>query len=530
MGKNIGRVCALLLVAAALVWSGPGSANATASTAGSSCVTTTQYRYAKVIPGTPAVTATQYRIRTRAPLYGTEEIKSIQGWNFVDGGTTSVDGQTVAGHWAAGDAGTWYVIPAVIINIVWGPSGVPASVLGTGTVSLSAYGGPQVVVHYNAVEVTTDEGYTDWGPWGDWSTDNPGADTDTQQSQSRTVVVTPAVPDQTIYYVPNTFDSTTLTDANWTTDPLTPPWHIVDQRTVSTPSGCTPSTPSTTPAGDVATVTGAKLSCGPSTSKVTLTVRRDGTVHAHKVRAKIRIHGLRSGAKASGTATLIGPSASKHVPASAPRAGRVRFTHGNGTASVALRVNRPGHYAWVITTDGGTTRCRPSVLAHRPRPDIAQVPTGYDGRVALDGRRVTPTVSVPALGIHDVVQTVGSTGRSMNVPGGAHTVGWLASSAAAGEVIGTTVVAGHVSDRSDHPGALWKLRGARKGQVVTLDGHRFRVRSVSSYLRSKPLPRSLFSTTGAHRLVLITCTGRESLPGGHFHYTRNLVVVATPIK
>ncbi|WP_325573706.1 class F sortase [Nocardioides sp.] len=524
MGKNIGRVCALvMLVAGTLVSVGAGRAGATA--AAPACTATTEYRYAMVIPGTPAVTATQYRVRTRAALYGTEEIKSILGWDFVDGGTTSVAGQTVAGHWAAGDAGTWYVIPAVIINIVWGPSGVPPSVLGTGTVSLSAYGGPHVVVHYDAHQVTTDDGYTAWGPWSGWSTDDPGADTDTQQAQSRTVVVTPAVPDQTIYYVPNTWDSTTLTDANWTTDILPAPWYVVDQRTVTVAAACViPAGHDTHPSGE------ASLSCGPSTSKVTLKVRRDGTLHGHQVRAKIRIGGLQPGATASGTATLIGPSARKHVPASAPRVGTVRFRHGNGTAAVALRVTRPGHYAWVISADGSSTRCRPPALAHRPRPDITHVPTGYDGEVAVAGRHAVPALSIPALGIHASVRTVGSSAGSMNVPGGAHTVGWLASSAAPGELIGTTVVAGHVSDRSDHPGALWNLRDAARGQVVTLDGHRFRVRSVSSYLRSKPLPRSLFATTGAHRLVLITCTGRESLPGGHFHYTRNLVVVATPIR
>lgn len=529
MGKNVGRLCAfLMLVAGTLVGVGAGHASATTPASGVACTATTEHRYAMVIPGTPAVTQTQYRVRTRAALYGTEEIKSILGWDFVGGGTTSVAGQTVAGHWAAGDAGTWYVIPAVIINVVWGPAGVPASVLGTGTVSLSAYGGPQVVVHYDAHEVTTDDGYTAWGPWSGWFTNDPGADTETQQKQPRTVVVTPAVPDQTIYYVPNTWDSTTLTDANWTTDVLSSPWYVVDQRTVAAPAACTVPT---TPSGDgIRPPAGANLSCGPSTSKVTLEVRRDGTLRAHGVRVKIRIHGLQPGATASGTATLVGPSASKRVPASAPHAGTVRFTHGNGTAAVALRVTRPGHYAWVISAGGSTTRCRPSVLVHRPRPDIEHVPTGYDGKVAVAGRHTVPAVSIPALGIHASVRTVGSSAGSMDVPGGAHTVGWLASSAAAGELIGTTVVAGHVSDRSDHPGALWKLRNAAKGQVVTLDGHRFRVRSVSSYLRSKPLPRSLFSTTGAHRLVLITCTGYESLPGGHFHYTRNLVVVATPVR
>jgi hypothetical protein len=43
------------------------------------------------------------------------------------------------------------------------------------------------------------------------------------------------------------------------------------------------------------------------------------------------------------------------------------------------------------------------------------------------------------------------------------------------------------------------------------------------------LPLSLFSTTGRHRLALVTCTGIV-WHGNRFHYTKNLVVRAAPAR
>ena len=45
--------------------------------------------------------------------------------------------------------------------------------------------------------------------------------------------------------------------------------------------------------------------------------------------------------------------------------------------------------------------------------------------------------------------------------------------------------------------------------------------------RNQRLPQRHFSTTGPHRLVLISCTGRVVHPNGHFHYTKYLIVTAT---
>lgn len=127
----------------------------------------------------------QWQFRTRAPLYGSKEVKEVYGYDFVDGGTVTIQGEIVAGHWVVSPG--WHTIPDVIINIVWGEDGVPASVLGTGNVNLSFYGGPGVSVQYNAHEVETDAGFTDWGPWSDWTSSNPGAGTDLMNVGTRTV-------------------------------------------------------------------------------------------------------------------------------------------------------------------------------------------------------------------------------------------------------------------------------------------------------------------------------------------------------
>lgn len=108
-------------------------------------------------------------------------------------------------------------------------------------------------------------------------------------------------------------------------------------------------------------------------------------------------------------------------------------------------------------------------------------------------------------------------------------------SAGIGERIGTSIIAGDVSDNSDRPGAFWKLRKARVGQVVRVrdaDGkvQKYRISSRSEHLRSQRLPRRLFNTAGQHRLALVTCTDKVTYPGGGFHYTKNLVVIAKPIR
>jgi hypothetical protein len=58
----------------------------------------------------------------------------------------------------------------------------------------------------------------------------------------------------------------------------------------------------------------------------------------------------------------------------------------------------------------------------------------------------------------------------------------------------------------------------------------FRVTGAKTYNRRSRLPQRYFTTTGRHRLMLVSCTNRVVYPNGHFHYTRYLVVIAREIR
>lgn len=184
-------------------------------------------RYKKVIEGQKEIKHTEYRFRTRTYIENKLEVKDVFGYNFVDGGTTRVNGQTVAGHWVKSDG--WHRIPAVIINIVWGPSGPPPSVLGSGVVNLSVYGGPNVRVNYKAY-VQNFSGWSDWGPWSSWSTTNPGGNTESRNTETRVVIDRESTPDKTVYYLPGGSSSETLGESNWTTETPNSPWVLIDRR------------------------------------------------------------------------------------------------------------------------------------------------------------------------------------------------------------------------------------------------------------------------------------------------------------
>jgi len=186
-----------------------------------------EYQFSKVIPGsteeshkeyTYQKSETQYRFRNRvARPDNTLERKFIKGYDFVSGGTTRVNGNTVAGHWV--QSAGWHAIPDSIINVIWGSGGVPSNLLGgseahpKGNVSLSTYGGPGVSVPYYASLITISGGYTDWGPWSDWTTTNPGGDTNTRSVESKNV---------TVLYK----------DGAWTTDTPGGSWQKSGERTV----------------------------------------------------------------------------------------------------------------------------------------------------------------------------------------------------------------------------------------------------------------------------------------------------------
>jgi len=286
--------------------------------------------------------------------------------------------------------------------------------------------------------------------------------------------------------------------------------------------------------------------------RVDLPVKGRGTTKRIAVRDHVKLSNFLPGGTARGLASLYGPvtRVSASTCDSARLVATVRFRPHNGRLTTPpVSVSRPGHYTWVVRTTSDdrnravSDRCglpAESLVAHRPTYHAPVVNTGFDGipagRAGRHEARKMPVgrVRVPALGISAPVLAVHRHSGQMLIPADVHKTGWLRDSAATGDRIGTVVIAGHVSDRRDRPGSLKGLRRARTGQIITAvtpTGRRmtYRITAIASQSRTKRLPQPLFSTSGAPRLVLITCTGRVTYPNGHFHYTRNLIVVAKPV-
>lgn len=144
------------------------------------------------------------------------------------------------------------------------------------------------------------------------------------------------------------------------------------------------------------------------------------------------------------------------------------------------------------------------------------------------------TINIASIGVHAPIYGVGESGATMNIPSNVHELGWLTKSAQFNDVIGTQIVAGHVSDNSDHPGALYNLHNIKIGALikVTHNGvtHTYKVAQKFTNPRTKDVPISISSTTGAAKLVIVTCADKVTYAGGYFHYEDNLFVVANLVN
>ncbi|WP_183407012.1 class F sortase [Nocardioides marmorisolisilvae] len=141
------------------------------------------------------------------------------------------------------------------------------------------------------------------------------------------------------------------------------------------------------------------------------------------------------------------------------------------------------------------------------------------------------TLRIPSLGIAAPIDAVGLDGTAMAVPNDVERVGWLTSTARAGDVVGASVLAGHVSDEHDRPGALHPLIRIKLGARIfwttpSGDTASFRVVRIRLVPRAQGLPAAMFSAASRRELNLVTCAVRVTTPQGGFHYTSNLVVTA----
>ncbi|MGI8434701.1 MAG: SpaA isopeptide-forming pilin-related protein, partial [Nocardioidaceae bacterium] len=171
-------------------------------------------------------------------------------------------------------------------------------------------------------------------------------------------------------------------------------------------------------------------------------------------------------------------------------------------------------------------------------PNVAIAPHGptelRSNNQALVGKTTPMTLSLPRVGIRAGVAAVGVDGSGLAVPSNVDRVGWFDRSARFDDLIGSTVIAGHVSDGHDNPGAFWELRRVHVGDTMVITRHanvrHYQVTGIRTYTRSKPLPASLFSTVGRHAVRLVSCTNKVVYPDGSFHYRDNLVVTAAPMR
>ncbi len=142
------------------------------------------------------------------------------------------------------------------------------------------------------------------------------------------------------------------------------------------------------------------------------------------------------------------------------------------------------------------------------------------------------TLTVDRVGVRVSVVGVGLDRGAVAVPNRRDRIGWLRTTAAPGDVIGSSVLSGHVGNK---PGELGALTRVRRGDVVrwTAPGgavERYEVRAVRRFARTRGLPADLFRTDGPRTVHLVTCAGVRRTRDGRFSYVDNLVVTATRVR
>lgn len=170
-------------------------------------------------------------------------------------------------------------------------------------------------------------------------------------------------------------------------------------------------------------------------------------------------------------------------------------------------------------SSGTTDPAIPQVVA--TVPPIAPAPAP-PARLAVDWA-----------GIDVPVEAKGVDARGeMDLPADPKIAGWYRFSAAPSASSGTTVLGAHVDAVGYGIGPFSHLVDVPKGTRITLtdtDGSRkvFAVDSATMITKTAVPWKSIFDTSGARRLVLVTC-------GGEFdyrthHYLSNLVITASPV-
>ena len=177
-----------------------------------------------------------------------------------------------------------------------------------------------------------------------------------------------------------------------------------------------------------------------------------------------------------------------------------------------------------------------------PAAGITNTGTGTDqkpsgpgcGDAPQSGRVVIGSLCINA----PIVPTTVAGDGSLIIPADVHKVGLWTGGAAIVAPAGTTVIAGHVDDVNQGPGAMNQLRNVAPGAVVSVtetSGQvtRWQVTDVAVVGKDSLPPVVFAGKNGPRRLALVTCGGPLlHLSNGHGGtygtYRDNIVVTAVP--
>ena len=174
-----------------------------------------------------------------------------------------------------------------------------------------------------------------------------------------------------------------------------------------------------------------------------------------------------------------------------------------------------------------------SAAASSATPATSPVEPAQLGRTAPSERvRFEPEQVVLPSGETASVVPARTAGGELVVPDDIRTVGWWDGSAYAGDLFGSTVIAGHVDAPRQGRGYFARLLRITPGETITVrgGGHAaaYRVVSVEAVLKDALSSASPpFDQRVGHRLVLMTCTG--AFDPATRSYDQNLVVTAEPV-
>lgn len=146
-------------------------------------------------------------------------------------------------------------------------------------------------------------------------------------------------------------------------------------------------------------------------------------------------------------------------------------------------------------------------------------------------------LAIPALGVTAAVITehiqTSTSGSELVIPGDVSQVGWWDGSAPLTATTGSVLIAGHIDNRDQGPGALHDLYQAQAGDLIYLTrggvSSRWKVVALQIFPKDAAHPDWFAGATGPRELHLVTCGGPLLTEANGSHtYADNVAVTAIP--